>query len=771
MLIANKEKQELLKHNRAVGILTAMLLEKILPNDSKTREYIINQGRLAGYLHDVGKANKNWQKWIKKDAESFDEETLKIDYFHNQESVLASFAAMGANFIKNNELAMYVVYNHHSPHRNVKEVNSESFKAYNNKETREFLVTMLSVYKEDGYAIPLVNEIPSTDPFSNALTNIILATNIDPIFTVARLAMIQADRWVSSLGVELNTINPEEIAAVFQKAFIKPFFTNNLKASELKISGLREQQIDVINKLKMDSINIVSAPAGSGKTTIALGFMAKTERNRSYFVAPRNAICKSLFHTIESDCERLGENVYKSTEVVTGLVKQDNRGEYKPLLESDLVIVNIDSVLGLFFNHFKSDKLLDLLTQPMAIDEYHELAQKNNALFYVFEALLKARAYLKTPTILISATPIYGWNLDVEPKPNVIEMVMTDNLDTEHHFHYLKDNKKTPQVKGSILVRRNTIAECQKHFGEGDVIVHSKYSDEDRKLKLNNLLKEFRENGDSKRSVHSTSMVESSLNISFDNLLIEVSSPSSFLQSLGRVRRFGNGNKKDASTVYLTVNESRSNNTYISGVYDDILYGKWIKFCESNIVGKTMKKSDVYSLINEFNKQNSGLLEGLVEDIRKSSMKYTQLVKHKSSGVNKKGNDKEVRTADGLRGFAGFFVGFIVGDELKVVGLKPSDKEKIAGLFVGGMGKYLQSNVTKAADVVKANSLMYSIINIPKKLIDNNIFRMARSSKSPIIMQINERNHGIEYHWDSSSPDRSVGVKTSLESIDLDEHE
>src|SRR5690606_38482352 len=136
IMYANTEKQDIEKHSIAVGIDASELGESIL-GDVKNKELdcvkknIIEKVRLAGFLHEVGKADPSFQKFIintaanNKDLELESSEEILLDdnkknkyrLFHNQISYEV-FRRINPQLFSNSYLAAYSIYHHHTHVRN-----------------------------------------------------------------------------------------------------------------------------------------------------------------------------------------------------------------------------------------------------------------------------------------------------------------------------------------------------------------------------------------------------------------------------------------------------------------------------------------------------------------------------------------------------------------------------------------------------------------------------------------------------------------------------
>lgn len=759
-LLANSEEQELKQHCIAVGIVAGKLAESITTKVGDARQAIVDQARLSGFLHDVGKADKGHQRWLRSRIKNLnfssefevdddeEEETTAKELrkakkkwlFHNQ----LSYLALDNTFKTNWPAAAYAIYHHHTPSRNKGELEDDDIAS---TEVISFYNEMFQEYREryKHTAIRSAPGVKRTDKFSTS----------NSIFTTVLICLIQADRWVSAIGAKLNDIELTDTCEWCPK-LMEFISSQNKNVKNTSLDAMYAYQRNVVEEIGASDEDtfVVNGPAGCGKTMISLGFHNLFERQLDLFVAPRNTICESLFRTIEDDLNRMGTP--KSRQLITASTVQSTT-DSNTYLDTDQVIINVDSVLGSYFNHHKSVSLISFLTQPMVLDEYHELLHCTGGILHVMRNLIAARALLRSKTLLISATPVnILQDLVVENNPVKIKTITVpypEQIDTEHTFHVVDD---WPVLEGDNVWRRfNTISSLQNSYSKGrGIIVHSKYTSKDKKLKFEKCMEMYSRGSKEQIPMDSSPITESSLNISFKHAAFEVCSPESAIQSLGRVERFGQTEGK--SHIYFVAEDrpSRTNLAFYRIAYDSSLAKKWKDFLKEHFHGKTLRKSKAFELAQQFNDMYRGEIDELIKTKITESKEATANIKTKGRTRSDIGS-APILADGGLRGTTGAYGVFLRKDGNNIGGkfivLNEQDKKTVRDIWDDfGKQKMREAVPGKTFAVVSEDGIENMVYQtmFGKSNLDD-VFRAARKHTQAIpLRSVNGTCYGFDYDDD-----------------------
>jgi len=318
------------------------------------------------------------------------------------------------------------------------------------------------------------------------------------------------------------------------------------------------------------SIGVLQGPAGCGKTKIALEWALNTEVEKIIWVCPRVQICLGLLNDLTA--EEYLPNC--QVEIFTGEYKKIlSRGtKFDQALDTDesdhfsgdIVITTVDQIVNSIRSHSHVDTFVHFMKAHVVFDEFHELINMR-AFNLLFGELIEAKKQQgeSANTLLVSATPHYFFLtkfLDID-KNDIISIESFNNSKYQIEFKsYDEKEEVNPLIEdaqeGRTFVITNTALDAQlgylkHHSSENSVLLHSKYTKQDKSHWFDQVFKNFKRGGERRYEVlRSGPIVQASLNITCDRMLTEITCAENWLQRLGRLDRFG---ENEEVNLYTTV--------------------------------------------------------------------------------------------------------------------------------------------------------------------------------------------------------------------------
>ena len=366
---------------------------------------------------------------------------------------------------------------------------------------------------------------------------------------------------------------------------------------KLGFKKLTEVQRKVLNKNK--NILILSS-CGSGKTEAS--YFNLLNDGKIIFVQPM----KTLANSIE---KRLNE--YNSRLGLSNVSIQHSANQEDMFLQNKYSVTTIDQVLSGYLalgrQAFMRGK--NILCSNLIFDEV-QLFDADSMLLTTINMLDEINKLGNRFIIMTATMPQYLIDFLKESYDMDIIITTEERKDRVVKINYIEelDYDKINRYKGKQIIVCNTVNRLievyQNINKERVVVLHSKFTSEDREIKEKEVVKYFgKDSKDNDKILLTTQIVEAGMDISCDILYSELCSIDSLVQRDGRCCRWGgNGNVivfnnndvvYDIDVVNNTKNKLKNNNNLI---FDWETQKKWINdilnpYYKSKITTKTLKKN------------------------------------------------------------------------------------------------------------------------------------------------------------------------------------
>ncbi len=461
---ANTHLQPLALHCFAVGYMAKKLLEQTVNNDDYNQ--LANISFLAGILHDVGKLEFEFQKWVKKgkrkdpddDGQHIDDSKFSFDKHPRHNEISLFLFNLFENQCKgiNNTLKtalQHVIYWHHAKPYRQNDLFTGVHKAYEfllkniSREKTEELAnqslqllkrihhiachydeTLDQIEKNLPWSMESFNDLiedfsyqKNSTPFPEFKTytsidfetlRLIIATNAH--HNILRACIISADRLISSLSANdlsdyISQNRLDELLESMQEEStgLSSHLTDAL--TRFPDSERTRKQDEVARKLaETNDIAVLAGAAGCGKTRIALEWAKLKNAQKIIWVCPRVQVCQGIFEEL---CTEYMPDA--KIEIFTGEFKYTGNWEKptheKDYFSGDIIVTTIDQILGSIVTHTRVNSLLPFMNAHVVFDEYHEYIGMEifNLLFAELVANKQMRSKGNKNTLLVSATPHY----------------------------------------------------------------------------------------------------------------------------------------------------------------------------------------------------------------------------------------------------------------------------------------------------------------------------------------------------------------------------
>jgi CRISPR-associated endonuclease/helicase Cas3 len=462
-IYANTNTQRLDQHLFAVGYLSKILVEKLVPENVN----LANVAYVAGCWHDIGKIDIGFQEWVNKklnkkhkklsdEGEHIDVKTGKFSWQkyprHNEFSLLL-FEILFQSDINLDRIKHAIYWHHSKPLRNTKDEIKNIVGIYNKlddfenkyRDILDLLKGILSSIDEiaqeyddinlsvntikiphfnlleeslEGIALPMYKRYSEKESIVGYKGNI----QFNALNNLARTAVITADRLISKLTAdELNQHLSNKTLATLIDDFLQKDRGLNIHIRDC-LNGFEKKYPNSIRNEKQKkaalelsdeevTVGILKGAAGCGKTKIALEWALNTNAKKIYWICPRVQVCEGIFQDLISS-EYL-ENTH--IEIITGEIKQSLvSGKVEDTQEgkefsADIIITTIDQIVNSITTHKHITTLVDFMNAHIVFDEYHEYITMQG-FNLLFAELIECKKYQQNDdtlpnTLLVSATP------------------------------------------------------------------------------------------------------------------------------------------------------------------------------------------------------------------------------------------------------------------------------------------------------------------------------------------------------------------------------
>ncbi|MEO0181730.1 MAG: CRISPR-associated helicase Cas3' [candidate division WOR-3 bacterium] len=493
---------------------------------------VFQKALFACLLHDVGKATKSFQKYIRKGTGK------RVPH------ALASFPfvyLLEKEVFKDLPEASIAVLTHHTP------IHSDLYKDYREWKPdfhEAFLKLLLSLTEQmnlrlDKDFLRQVLEVSSKLPAyyywtkANEEHRSIKRSDFAQIKTILNLA-----DWAAS-----GRKDPKEYFLVEGRKRIK----EHIEQRRIRLRGFQEKCWEAETPL------FIRAPTGSGKTEALVGWAAKA--TRIIYLLPTQATSNAMFERLKHIfCGQTGLSHGKASFYLRSKTELEEEEEWvETLLSSSFAKpVNVATLDQLLLAHLNGRhwEIKETLARNGAIvfDEIH--AYEPYTLGILLNALgnLKgsrqafASATFPSPLLktiresigqegqLVEAEEEF-WNKrrhKILVSERALEEVLPEIVDM------VTRGKKVLVVLNSVDDAQNFFMQARKRLGERAFLLHSRFINRDKAK-----LEEVAKNPPRGSLLVSTQVVEVSLDISYEALFTQVAPLDALVQRIGRVNRYG----------------------------------------------------------------------------------------------------------------------------------------------------------------------------------------------------------------------------------------